>query len=197
MKKMLLLASLGLVGLSAQASFPNTVDRRTEDWRTEVNTERAEELAREYFGGNVRNITERDIREAMWKFPTFLEWEYFTTSTRITHLVSALHTNPNVLGYLLGFSPDLSVVDENGNKAIDVCCDKNLKCVFESYAIDPWVDPEAEAIMRKHARENRAKENASSLSSLLTWRTIGGIGAVALLGIAYNYYRGSSKEAKK
>ncbi len=218
MKKMLLIASLGLIGLSVQASF---FSKPIDDWRTVENTERAEVLAREYFWNNATLVTIDDISRAMKKFPTFLTWEdcseyldledpvkfvlskagkdcheYGTLGT-VTHYIAANHHDPEVLRHLLAFSPDLEVVNGDGYTPREVCVEENLLRVFEEYGRKPRVNSEKKTGRSTHFSDEAAEENGSTLSSFLTWKTIGGIGAVALLGIAFNYYRGSSKEAKK
>ncbi len=82
MKKILLLTTLSLVGISVQAG----------NWRTEPNTARAEELARDYFWGNTKNVTKKDIRDAMRKFSTFLGWEHGIGRNRGPRRLSDLYS---------------------------------------------------------------------------------------------------------
>lgn len=193
MKKMLLVASLGLVSLSVQAS---------EDWHTMPDTESAKDLAQSDFFYDTDKITLYDIEVAVRKFPDFLEWKQPRSGGTVTHYISGLHTNFAVLYTLLSFSPDLTIVDNEGHTARQVCKDVRLKDVFDEYERKPWVNPKTVEIRAVHAADKRAKDrlskkNDSILPAFINRYTVGGLGAVALLGIVYNYCCSGSKEAKK
>jgi hypothetical protein len=132
MKKLFL--SVCLLALSAQAS---------QNWQAMPHGERAEKYAREYFElFNPGTITREDIRQAIKKFPTFLEWRFLEDSkVTIVHLVAFGAGNPDVLFYLLGFSPDLTVVDDRGRSPKEMCRDQNFTNIFELYEKIPWRHP--------------------------------------------------------
>lgn len=128
MEKVVLYAFICLMGLSAQASQDEVVPQH---------------LMHEHFLDNKEHITREDIQDAMKRFPTFLRWTYSTEANGlITHLVARYGNDPDVLSYLLGFSPGLYFfVDGNGRYPEDICKNQELKEVFERYRENPWRHP--------------------------------------------------------
>jgi hypothetical protein len=137
MKKIALISFLCLIGLSAQAMM--------NDWQNEPNSSLAEVYAFEYFQANCNYeghnwITRNDIRDAMKQFPNFLKW-MFKDGATITHLMAHFPGDLQALRYLLGFSPNLEAVDNNGKDPIDVCGDDNVRAVLTEYKNNPWRHP--------------------------------------------------------
>lgn len=131
MKKLVVILSSCLMGLSTQAVY---------DWRVEPDPKRG---AWEYFHEKPEKITREDIRDAVIMFSDFFEWPYFRDiNASIAHLIARFGTDPRVLTYLLGFSPDLTLTDTNNHTPENVCASQAFKDVFAEYRRNPWRHPD-------------------------------------------------------
>lgn len=213
MKKLLLSISICLMGLSVQAM---------RDWRDEP------QAAKDYFqkacnvqGCNI--ISREDIRDAMRLFPDFLTWKFFFGNVEATtaHIVISNQSDPDVLRYFLGFSPDLEVPDSNGLDPRERCESEDLRGVFSRYQWEPWRHPnnvfelsvDHEQYIYDHKKfggekDLRPQDDESDDSTeeifiegpqgnvggkkphakVFDRKILGGLGAIALLGLFYKYY---------
>jgi hypothetical protein len=194
MKKLLLTATILLTGLSAQAGLGV-------DWKTEPNIETAKEAAMNCFSImayphdlHETSIPASAIVTAMNKFPDFLNWRFEHNRT-ILHLIAINGSSEEALTYLLGFTPDLTnVQDDNGKipQAYGATKPSTME-IFNRFKLNPWRNA-------NHDRHDNANglldgQKIPSQTSIFGKKVLGMLGTMVLLGILYRYNKSRKQSA--